>query len=42
VLTRRHPRVTYDVTVGDTDMLVRKLRERALDVVLTRWSRRTP
>jgi DNA-binding transcriptional LysR family regulator len=37
-LTRRHPRVTYDITVGDTDMLVRRLRERALDVVLTRWN----
>jgi DNA-binding transcriptional LysR family regulator len=37
-LARRHPRITYDVTVGDTDMLVRRLRERTLDVVLTRWN----
>jgi DNA-binding transcriptional LysR family regulator len=34
----RYPRIEYQVTVGDTDMLVRKLRERALDVVLTRWN----
>jgi DNA-binding transcriptional LysR family regulator len=37
-LTRRYPRITYQATVGDTDMLARKLRERALDVVLTRWN----
>jgi len=37
-LTRRYPRITYQVTVGDTDMLARRLRDRALDVVLTRWN----
>ena len=37
-LTRRYPRITYHVTVGDTDMLAGKLRDRALDVVLTRWN----
>ena len=37
-MTRRYPRITYHVTVGDTDMLVHKLRERAIDVVLTRWN----
>ena len=37
-MTQRYPRISYQVTVGDTDMLVRKLRERALDVVLTRWN----
>jgi DNA-binding transcriptional LysR family regulator len=37
-LTRRYPRITYHVTVGDTDMLAGKLRERTLDVVLTRWN----
>jgi DNA-binding transcriptional LysR family regulator len=37
-LTRRYPRITYEVTVGDTDMLAQKLRDRALDVVLTRWN----
>jgi DNA-binding transcriptional LysR family regulator len=37
-LTRRYPRIIYQVTVGDTDMLVRKLRERALDLMLTRWN----
>lgn len=37
-LTRRYPRISYRVTVGDTDMLARKLRDRSLDVVLTRWN----
>jgi DNA-binding transcriptional LysR family regulator len=37
-LTRRYPRITYQVTVGDTDMLAGKLRDRALDVVFTRWN----
>jgi DNA-binding transcriptional LysR family regulator len=37
-LTRRYPRITYQVTVGDTDMLARRLRERALDLMLTRWN----
>jgi len=37
-MTRRYPRIAYHVTVGDTDMLVHKLRERAIDVVLTRWN----
>jgi DNA-binding transcriptional LysR family regulator len=36
-LTRKYPRITYQVTVSDTDTLGRELRERALDVVLTRW-----
>jgi len=40
-LTKRHPRITFGITVGDTDMLVRKLRERTLDVVLTRWNAMT-
>ena len=37
-LTRRYPRITYQVTVGDTEMLARLLRERALDLMLTRWN----
>jgi DNA-binding transcriptional LysR family regulator len=37
-LARRYPRITYDVTVGDTDMLAQKLRDRTLDVMLTRWN----
>ena len=37
-MTRHYPRITFDVVVGDTDMLVRKLRDRTLDVVLTRWN----
>jgi DNA-binding transcriptional LysR family regulator len=37
-LTPRYPRITYNITVGDTDMLVGMLRQRTLDVVLTRWN----
>jgi DNA-binding transcriptional LysR family regulator len=37
-LARGYPKITYNITVGDTDMLVGKLRERTLDVVLTRWN----
>jgi DNA-binding transcriptional LysR family regulator len=37
-LTRKYPRIAYHVTVSDTDTLGRELRERALDVVLTRWA----
>jgi DNA-binding transcriptional LysR family regulator len=35
---RRYPRIGYEVTVSDTDTLVRDLRERTFDVVLTRWA----
>jgi len=37
-LARRYPRISYQITVGDTDMLARKLRDRTLDVVVTRWN----
>lgn len=36
-MSRDYPRITYQVTVSDTTSLVRDLRERALDVVVTRW-----
>lgn len=36
-MSRAFPRITYQVTVSDTTTLVRELRERALDVVITRW-----
>jgi len=39
-LTRKYPRITYHVRVSEPDTLVRELRERALDVVLTRWNPR--
>jgi DNA-binding transcriptional LysR family regulator len=39
-LTRKYPRITYHVTVSEPDTLGRQLRERALDVVLTRWNPR--
>jgi DNA-binding transcriptional LysR family regulator len=37
-LARRYPRISYEVVVSETDALVRELRERTFDVVLTRWS----
>ncbi len=37
-LSRQYPKISYDVTVGDTTSQVRLLRERAIDVVITRWS----
>ena len=36
-MSRTHPRMTYQVAVSDTTTLVRDLRERALDIVVTRW-----
>jgi DNA-binding transcriptional LysR family regulator len=36
-LARKYPRITYRVTVSDSDTLARALRERTLDVLLTRW-----
>ena len=37
-LARKHPRVTYRVSVSDTDTLERELRERTLDVLVTGWA----
>ncbi len=37
-MSQVYPRITYQVVVGDSTSLVRDLRERALDVVLTRWT----
>ena len=37
-MSRSYPRITYQVAVSDTTTLVRDLRERMLDVVITRWS----
>lgn len=36
-LSRRHPAITYCVEISDTTTLLRELRERNLDVVVTRW-----
>jgi DNA-binding transcriptional LysR family regulator len=36
-LARKYPRIRYHVVVTDTDTLERELRERALDVLVTRW-----
>ena len=37
-LARQYPRITYHVTVSNADTLLRELRERTLDVVLSRWN----
>lgn len=37
-MSRSYPRITYRVAVSDTTSLARDLRERALDVILTRWT----
>jgi DNA-binding transcriptional LysR family regulator len=37
-LFKAYPRITYQVVISDTTTLVRNLRERALDVVITRWT----
>jgi DNA-binding transcriptional LysR family regulator len=39
-LTRKYPRITYHVKVSEPDTLERELRERALDVAVTRWNSR--
>lgn len=36
-LSAKYPRITYRVTVSDATTLIRQLRDRELDVVLTRW-----
>jgi DNA-binding transcriptional LysR family regulator len=36
-LALKYPRIKYDVTVSDTDSLARDLRERKVDLLLTRW-----
>jgi DNA-binding transcriptional LysR family regulator len=37
-MARTHPKITYNIVVGDTDTLIGKLRDRTLDVVFTRWN----
>ena len=36
-MTKKYPRINYNVVVTDTDSLARELRERTLDLALTRW-----
>jgi DNA-binding transcriptional LysR family regulator len=36
-LSAKYPRISYHVTISDATTMVSLLRERALDVVLTRW-----
>jgi DNA-binding transcriptional LysR family regulator len=38
LLAGKYPRITHDVLVSDTTTLLRLLRERDLDIVLTRWT----
>jgi DNA-binding transcriptional LysR family regulator len=40
-LSARCPSITYNITTSDTTTLMRELRERNLDVVITRWTSRT-
>jgi DNA-binding transcriptional LysR family regulator len=37
-MSRKYPRITYHVAVSDTTSLIRELRSRTLDVVVTRWN----
>jgi DNA-binding transcriptional LysR family regulator len=37
-LVRKYPRISYHVVVSDKDALERDLRERTLDIALTRWA----
>lgn len=37
-MSKAYPRITYTAIVSDTATLVRDLRERALDIVITRWA----
>jgi DNA-binding transcriptional LysR family regulator len=37
-MSHAYPHIAYNVSVSDTTTLVRDLRERALDVVITRWT----
>lgn len=37
-MAKPYPRISYQVAVSDTTTLVRELRERALDVIVTRWT----
>jgi len=37
-MSKEYPRITYQVFVSDSTTLVRDLRERAIDIVITRWA----
>jgi DNA-binding transcriptional LysR family regulator len=37
-MSQAYPQITYQVIVSDTTTLVRNLRERNLDIVITRWT----
>src|SRR4051812_9114304 len=36
-LSRKHPRITFQVLVSDGASILRELRERKLDILITRW-----
>ena len=40
-LSAKHPRITYKVIISDTTTLLRELRERNIDVAITRWTHRS-
>jgi DNA-binding transcriptional LysR family regulator len=37
-MSKEYPRITYQVLVSDSTTLVRDLRERTIDIVITRWT----
>jgi DNA-binding transcriptional LysR family regulator len=39
-MARQYPNITHHVTISDTTSLMRELRERNLDIVVTRWNMR--
>jgi DNA-binding transcriptional LysR family regulator len=41
-LSSAYPRITYDVSETDTTSLIRLLRNRELDLVISRWTRQDP
>jgi DNA-binding transcriptional LysR family regulator len=40
-ISSKYPRIDYQVTINDADATLRQLRDRELDVVLTRWNPET-
>jgi DNA-binding transcriptional LysR family regulator len=40
-ISSKYPRIDYQVTINDADTTLRQLRDRELDVVLTRWNPET-
>ena len=39
-LSSKYPKITYSVSISDTTTLMQELRDRNLDIVITRWAAR--